>query len=60
MILCMVIQQRNNLRNVIYEIPNSCVVQINIRFEDTFELEFVELTNEKMFKIYHNSFPELC
>ncbi|XP_022167439.1 uncharacterized protein LOC111031697, partial [Myzus persicae] len=27
-------------------------------FEDTSELEFVELTNEKMFDIYHNTFPE--
>lgn len=51
-------KQKNNLRKITYEILDSLIVQINIRFEDTSELEFVELTNEKMFDIYHNTFPE--
>ncbi|XP_060846366.1 zinc finger MYM-type protein 1-like [Rhopalosiphum padi] len=51
-------KQKNNLRKITYEILDSLIVQINIRFEDTSELEFVELTNEKMFNIYHNTFPE--
>lgn len=51
-------KQKNNLHKITYEILDSLIVQINIRFEDTSELEFVELTNEKMFDIYHNTFPE--
>lgn len=48
----------NNLRKITYEILDSLIVQINIRFEDISQLEFVELRNEKMFDIYHNTFPE--
>ncbi|KAL4121279.1 hypothetical protein QTP88_013824 [Uroleucon formosanum] len=51
-------KQKNNLRKITYEILDSLIVQINIRLEDTSELEFVELMNEKMFDIYHNTFPE--
>lgn len=51
-------KERNNLRKITYEILDSLIVQMNIRFEDTSELEFVELTIEKMFDIYHNTFPK--
>ncbi|KAL4121570.1 hypothetical protein QTP88_014057 [Uroleucon formosanum] len=38
------------LRKISYEVLDSLTVQIDIRFKDFSNFEFVELTNEKMFK----------
>lgn len=46
------------LRKITYEVLDSLTVQIDIRFKDFSNFEFVELTNEKMFKSYSNHFPE--
>ncbi|XP_025417538.1 uncharacterized protein LOC112688512 [Sipha flava] len=51
-------KKRNELRKITYEILDSLIVQINIRFEDFPKLEFVEIVNEKMFKSYYTQFPE--
>ncbi|KAL4085210.1 hypothetical protein QTP88_027069 [Uroleucon formosanum] len=44
------------LRKISYEVLDSLTVQIDIRFKDFSNFEFVELTNEKMFKCYSNIF----
>jgi len=46
------------LCKISYEVLDSLNVQIDIRFKDFSNFEFVELTNEKMFKCYSNNFPE--
>ncbi|XP_050063246.1 zinc finger MYM-type protein 1-like [Aphis gossypii] len=51
-------KKRNELRKITYEILDSLIIQINIRFEDFPKLEFVEIINEKMFKNYYFEFPE--
>ena len=51
-------KKRNELRKITYEILDSLIVQINIRFEDFPKLEFVEIVNDKMFKSYYTQFPE--
>ncbi|KAL4132855.1 hypothetical protein QTP88_009937 [Uroleucon formosanum] len=51
-------KKRNKLCKITYEILDSLIVQINIRFEDFPKLEFVEIVNEKMFKSYYSEFPE--
>ena len=51
-------KKRNELRKITFEILDSLIVQINIRFEDFPKLEFVEIVNEKMFKSYYSEFPE--
>jgi len=51
-------KKRNELRKITYEILDSLIIQINIRFEDFPKLEFVEIINEKMFKSYYFEFPE--
>lgn len=51
-------KKRNELRKITYEILDSLIVQIDLRFEDYPKLEFVEITNEKKFKSYHTNFPE--
>lgn len=51
-------QKQDELRKVTYEILDSLIIQIDIRFEDFPKLEFVEILNEKMFKSYHTKFPE--
>eukprot|EP00102_Acyrthosiphon_pisum_P025972 XP_016663182.1 PREDICTED: uncharacterized protein LOC107884809 [Acyrthosiphon pisum] len=51
-------KKRSELRKITFEILDSLIVQINIRFEDFPKLEFVEIVNEKMFKSYYSEFPE--
>ncbi|KAL4142958.1 hypothetical protein QTP88_005346 [Uroleucon formosanum] len=51
-------KKRNELCKITYEILDSLIVQINIRFEDFPKLKFVEIVNEKMFKSYYSEFPE--
>jgi hypothetical protein len=51
-------QKRDELRKITYEILDSLIIQIDIRFEDFPKLEFVEILNEKMFKSYHTNFPD--
>lgn len=46
------------LRKISYEVLDSLTVQIDIRFKDFSNFEFVELTNIQMFKCYSNNFPE--
>jgi hypothetical protein len=46
------------LRKISYAVLNSLTIQIDIRFKDFSNFEFVELTNEKIFKSYSNNFPE--
>jgi len=51
-------EEQANLRRLAYEIIDSLIVQINIRFKDFEKLEFVEIINEKMFASYKVHFPE--
>ncbi|XP_025411006.1 uncharacterized protein LOC112683956 [Sipha flava] len=51
-------KKRNELRKITYDILDSLIVQINIRYEDFPKLEFVEIVNEKMFISYYTQFPE--
>lgn len=51
-------EEQANLRRLTYEILDSLIVQINIRFKDFEKLEFIEIINEKMFASYKANFPE--
>lgn len=50
--------QKNNLHEITFEILDSLINQIETRFENFSKLEFVELTDEKMFRKYNKTFPE--
>lgn len=50
--------KQNELCKITYEILDSLIVHIDVRFEDIPKLEFVEIINEKLFKSYHTKFPE--
>ncbi|KAL4104312.1 hypothetical protein QTP88_019613 [Uroleucon formosanum] len=51
-------EEQATLRRLTFEIIDSLIVQINIRFKDFEKLEFVEIINEKMFASYKVHFPE--
>jgi hypothetical protein len=51
-------EEGSNLRRITFEIIDSLIVQINIRFKDFKKLKFVEIINEKMFESYKVHFPE--
>lgn len=51
-------KEKTILRQVMYEILDSIIVQIEIRFDDYNKIKFVELTNEKKFYDYYQKFPE--
>ncbi|XP_050545371.1 uncharacterized protein LOC126907809 [Daktulosphaira vitifoliae] len=53
------IHKKNFLRKLTYEILDSFIEQIDIRFNDFSYLEFVELTNENLYKHYSKTFPEV-
>jgi hypothetical protein len=46
-----------DLKTLTYEILDSIIVQIEVRFKDFINLKFVELTNNTSFKDYKNNFP---
>ncbi|KAL4119885.1 hypothetical protein QTP88_012647 [Uroleucon formosanum] len=51
-------EEQTTLRRLTFEIIDSLIVQINIRFKDFEKLEFVEIINEKMFASCKVHFPE--
>lgn len=50
---------KTNLRKLTYEILDSIIVQMEIRFGDFSNLQFVELLDDRFFATYNESFPRM-
>lgn len=51
-------KKKNDLCEITFKTLDSLINQIETRFEDLPKFEFVELTDEKMFRKYNKTFPE--